>query len=58
MVGVDGAGLFEGVGGQRAMGEAVDLGRQAVRALEQSPDGGGLKKGHFAPGEAAERHLS
>ncbi len=40
------------------MGEAVDLGRQAVRALEQSPDGGGLKKGHFAPGEAAERHLS
>ena len=52
MVGVDGSGVFERGGGQRVVGDAVDLSRQAARALEQGLDGGGFEQWEFAAGEA------
>ena len=52
MVGVDGPCLVEGGGGQRVVGDAVDLARQAARALEQGFDGGVLEQGEFAAGKA------
>ena len=50
--GVDGAGLGEGGGGERVVGDAVDLPGQAAGALEQGLGGGRLEQRQFAAGEA------
>ena len=43
--GVDGAGIVDGGGGERVVGDAVDEPWQPARALEQRLDGGGLEQG-------------
>ena len=47
-----GAGVVERGGGQRVVGEAVDLARQSARALEQRFDGGGLEQRQLAAGQS------
>ena len=52
VLGVDGAGLGEGGGGQCVVRGAVDLPGQAPGALGQGLDGGRLEQRQFAAGEA------
>ena len=52
VVGVDGSCLVEGGGGERVVGDAVDLAGQAPCALEQGLDGRDLEQGQFASREA------
>ena len=50
--GVDGAGIVDGGGGQRVVGDPVDEPGQPARALEQRLDGWGLEQGDLTAGEA------
>ena len=52
VLGVDGAGLGEGGGGQCVVRRAVDLPGQASGTLEQGLDRGRLEQRQFAAGEA------
>ena len=52
VLGVDGLCVVQGGGGERVMGDAVDLSGQAAGALEQGLDGRGLEQRQFASGEA------
>jgi hypothetical protein len=45
-------GFGERGGGQRVVGEAIDLTRHALGGLEQRLDGGGLEQGQLAAGQA------
>ncbi len=48
----DGFRFVDGGGGERIVGEAIDLSRQAVCGLEQCFDDGGLEQWQLAAGEA------
>ena len=52
VLGVDGARLGDGGGGQGVVGDAVDAPRQSAGGLEQGLDGGRLEQGQFGAGEA------
>ena len=51
MLGADGAGAFDGGGGEGVVGDSVDEPGQPAGALEQRLDGRRLEQGGLAAGE-------
>ena len=51
VLGGDGAGAFDGGGGECVVGDAVDEAGQPARAVEQRLDGGGFEQGVLAAGQ-------